>query len=157
MRMAIKLLAGAAVVALANGASVAGGSTPGGITLRGGGLYTKAGRPLVAADPDPVIAVTVSAGGRYVVFVRRREGEPSRAYKVSMWIQDRRTGRRQQVGRGLGNECCELATEPDDPSRIFGKFEKVNGAYWSDTGRVLVRFVGEVHVLSMDGSLRGDV
>jgi hypothetical protein len=74
-----------------------------------------------------------------------------------MWIQDRRTGKRQQVGRGLGNECCELATGPADPSRIFGKFKKVNGAYWSDAGRVLVRFVGEVHVLSMDGSLRGDV
>ena len=40
---------------------------------------------------------------------------------------------------------------------MFGKFERVNGAFWSDSQRLLVRFVNEVHVLSMDGSLRGDV
>ncbi len=74
-----------------------------------------------------------------------------------MWIHDRRTGQRKQVGRGLGYPCCELATKPADPSRVFGKFERVNGAFWSDSQRLLVRFVGEVHVLSMDGTLRGDV
>jgi hypothetical protein len=139
-------------------ASSAAGISASGVTLRDGGLYNRSGQILAAAGADPVVAMTVSPGGRYVVFVRRHDGElASRVQALSMWIHDRRTGKRKQVGRGLGYPCCELATESIEPSRVFGKFERVNGAFWSDSQRLLVRFVNEVHVLSMDGSLRGDV
>ena len=158
MRTTTKFLSAIAMAAMAVVASATESKTFGGVTLRDGGLYNSAGRALVAASPDPVVAVTVSAGGRYIVFVRQTSGEKAKgAHDGSMWIQDRKTGKRKRVGQGLGHPCCELATEPDDASRVFGKFEQVNGALWSDSRRVLVRYVGQIHVLSMDGSLEGDV
>jgi hypothetical protein len=128
------------------------------VRLEGGSVFTKTGKLLVTASPAPVSAVTISENGRFVVFVRQRKSSAAGAdEQASMWILDRKNGRRIRAGAALGHPCCEFATDAADASRVFGKFEPVNGALWSRSQRVLVRFAGQVHILSMDGSLRGDV
>ena len=146
------------VVAHCAAAAAADDVAVGGVTLRNGELFARSGSRLVAAAPGRIVDLTVSPNRRFVVYVRRSaDPDPAAAERVSLWIHDRTTHRQIQVGRGLGAACCEIGKDADEPSHVFGTFRRVNGAYWSRSQQLLVRFRGQTHILSMNGVLRGDV
>ena len=130
-----------------------------GLVLREGAIRSINGALLISSLSQPVVAFTVSPDGRHIVYVRKaslQAGSPE-ASRATLWIRDRTTGKDLPVGPGLGPSCCTLAVDPADRSDVFGKFELIHGAYWSSSRNVLVRFADGVHILSMNGSLRGDV
>jgi len=85
----------------------------------------------------------------------RREREPARAVATAMLVLAHTLRR---AGAGLGHPCCTLVRTPSEAAgSVFGTFRPVHDGLWSRRSQVLVRFAGGIHVLSMDGSLRGDV
>ena len=150
-------LAALTLVASAH-AAAAQGVAWAGVSLHDGTLFTPTGKPLVASAPGRVVDFTVSPNRRFVVIVRRVQAASGDAEpRISTSIYDRKTRRQIQVGGAVGIPCCELGRDADEPSHVFGVFRAVHGAYWSHSQQVLVRFAGQTHILSMNGTLRGDV